>query len=199
MAEPRKTVTALRSAGRGRVRVELDGEEWRVLPLEPVMRAGLAEGLTLDRARLRALARELRRARALGAAGRVLARRDLSEQRLRERLIRAGIAPAGTEEAVGTLRRAGLVDDERFALARALALAERGLGDAAIRFDLERQGVPAAALEAALAALEPERDRAERIVARRGGGPTTARYLARRGFGEEVIEAAAEVSVAPEG
>src|SRR6266511_748438 len=55
-------VTALRAAGRGRVRVELDGQAWRVLPLEPVVRAGLAEGVELDRARLRTLARELRRA-----------------------------------------------------------------------------------------------------------------------------------------
>ena len=192
-------MTALRASGRGRVCVELDGEAWRVLPLEPVVRAGLAEGLELDRLRLRTLARELRRVRALGVAGRALARRDLSERRLRERLSQAGVAPAGTEEAVGTLRRAGLVDDERFAFARALELAERGLGDAAIRFDLERQGIGAAELEAALAGLEPERARAERIVSRRGAGPATARYIARRGFGEDAVEAAAATPIAPEG
>ncbi len=151
-------VTALRAAGRGRVRVELDGQAWRVLPLEPVVRAGLAEGVELDRARLRTLARELRRARALGVAGRALARRDLSERCLRERLRRVGVAPAGTDQVVGTLRRAGLVDDERFASARALALADRGLGDAAIRFDLERHGISPAELEAALSGLQPERE-----------------------------------------
>jgi regulatory protein len=192
-------VTALRAAGRGRVRVELDGQAWRVLPLEPVVRAGLAEGVELDRARLRTLARELRRARALGVAGRALARRDLSERCLRERLRRAGVAPAGTDEVVGTLRRAGLVDDERFASARALALADRGLGDAAIRFDLERHGISPAELEAALSGLQPERERAERIVSTRGAGPATARYLARRGFDEEAVEATAGVHVAPEG
>jgi SOS response regulatory protein OraA/RecX len=192
-------VTALRAAGRGRVRVELDGEAWRVLPLEPVVRAGLCEGIALDRVRVRALARELRRARALGVAGRALARRDLSEQRLRERLRRAGVARAGSEEAVDTLRRAGLVDDQRFACARAAALAARGLGDAAIRFDLERQGVSTAALEAALNGLEPEGERAADIVSKRGGGSATARYLARRGFGEDAVEAAAQASVAPEG
>ena len=192
-------VTGLRAAGRGRVRVELDGDAWRVLPLEPVVQAGLAEGVELDRPRLRTLARELRRARALSVAGRALARRDLSERRLRERLSRAGVAPAGTDEAVGTLLRAGLVDDERFASARALALAERGLGDAAIRFDLDQQGVAEATAETALAGLEPERDRAQRIVSMRGGGVATARYLARRGFGEDAVEAAAGVPIAPEG
>jgi regulatory protein len=192
-------VTALRASGRGRVRVELDGEAWRVLPLEPVVRAGLAEGVELDRSRARTLARELRRARALGVAGRALARRDLSERGLRERLSRAGIAPAGAEEAVEKLRGVGVVDDERFAATRAHGLAERGHGDAAIRFDLERQGIAAAQIEAVLAGLEPERVRAERIVARRGTGPATARHLARRGFDEDVVEAAVTATVAPEG
>jgi SOS response regulatory protein OraA/RecX len=192
-------VTALRASGRGRVRVELDGEAWRVLPLEPVVRAELAEGVELDRPRARTLARELRRARALAVAGRALARRDLSERGLRERLHRAGVAPAGAEEAVGTLRRARLVDDGRFAATRALRLAERGLGDAAIRFDLERRGIAAAEIEAALAGLEPERERVERIVSKRGGGPATARHLARRGFAEDAVEAAAAAPVAPKG
>ena len=190
-------MTALRAAGRGRVRVELDGAPWRTLPLEAVARVGISEGTDLDRERLRTLARELRRSRALGVAGRALARRDLSEQRVHERLARAGIAPAGADEAVGALRGAGVLDDRRFASARAAALAERGLGDAAIRFDLERQGIPAPALEAALSEVEPERDRAERVVSRRGGGAATARYLARRGFGEEAVEAAAAASIAP--
>jgi SOS response regulatory protein OraA/RecX len=192
-------VTAVSASGRGRVRIELDGEAWRVLPLEPVVRAGLAEGVELDRPRARTLARELRRARALGVAGRVLARHDLSERGLRERLNRAGVAPAEAEQAVGTLCRAGVVDDGRFAAARAFGLAERGRGDAAIRFDLEQHGIATTRIEAALADLEPERVRAERIVSRRGAGPATARHLARRGFAEDVVEAAAAAHVAPEG
>ena len=47
---------------------------------------------------------------------------------------------------------------------------------------------PRAQIEAALEALEPERERAARIAARRGPGPKTARYLASRGFGEEAVE-----------
>jgi SOS response regulatory protein OraA/RecX len=168
-----------------------------MLPIEVLARAGISEGTALDRARIRTLARELRRARALGVAARALARRDLSEGRVRERLARAGIAPSGADEAVGALRGAAVLDDRRFASSRAAALAERGLGDAAIRFDLERQGIQPAAIEAALGEVEPERDRAERIVSSRGGGVATARYLARRGFGEDAVEAAAAASIAP--
>ena len=64
------TVTALRDDRRGRVAVELDGAPWRVLPLEAVVRAGIAEGRLLDRNALRLLRRELRRAEALRVATR---------------------------------------------------------------------------------------------------------------------------------
>jgi regulatory protein len=128
--------------------------------------------------------------RALAVATRALSRRDFSERGLRERLRRAGVTPAEEDEALGALQRAGLVDDARFATARAQALVERGRGDAAIRFDLERQGVGPDEIEGALASLEPERERAEREIARRGEGPATARLLARWGFDEDAVQAA---------
>jgi SOS response regulatory protein OraA/RecX len=128
--------------------------------------------------------------RALAVATRALARRDFSERGLRERLLRAGVPPAEAEEAIGVLLRAGLVNDGRFAVSRAQALAERGKGNAAIRFDLQQQALAAEEIEAALGSLEPERERAERVIARRGGGVATARLLARRGFDEDAVEAA---------
>jgi len=123
------------------------------------------------------------------AGARVLARRDHSEQAVRDALERKGIREPEREEAVATLRRHGAIDDERFAHVRAAALAERGLGDAAIAFRLERDGIEPESLEPALAALEPERDRAVRLAARRGPTAKTARWLAARGFAPESIEA----------
>jgi regulatory protein len=185
-------VTALRPARPGRVLVELDGERWRTIPLDVAARSGLAPGLELDRERLRTLRRELRRSEALAAGTRVLARRDHSEQAVRDALERKGIREPEREEAVATLRRHGALDDERFAHARAAALAERGLGDAAIVFRLDRDGIEPESVESALAALEPERDRAVRIAGRRGPTLKTARWLAARGFAAESIEAAIE-------
>ena len=184
------TVTALRDARRGHVAVELDGAPWRTIPVDVVVRAGLTEGRTLDRPALRVLRRELRRAQALALAARALRRRDLSERRLAERLERAAVAPAAVEESLEALSRAGLLDDERFARSRASALADRGYGDAAIRHDLERQTVSGELVEAALEQLDPEQERARRLVERRGPGARTARYLATKGFGDEAIEAA---------
>jgi regulatory protein len=172
------------------VRVELDGAPWRTLPLEPVVRAGLAVGLEIDRARARALRRELRRVGALTTATRALVRRERSAASLSAHLEARGVTPRERAEALDVLERAGYVDDARFAALRAATLAARGYGDRAIRFDLERQGVAAGEAEAALAALEPEADRAAALLARRGVSPTALRRLAARGFGENAIESA---------
>ena len=129
------------------------------------------------------------RTEALGIATRALARREHSIRSLRERLQRAGVTPGDAEAVVEELRHAGLVDDGRFAEERARVLAERGKGDAAIRFELERAGVEAVEIEAALAGLASERERAAALVARRGATLATARLLAGRGFDEEVVAA----------
>jgi len=184
------TITALREGRRGRVVVELDGAPWRELPLAVVARAGLAAGVALDRPTLRLLRRELRREEALSVATRALRDRDLSARRLAERLERAAVAPDTVEASLATLSRAGLLDDGRLARSRAQGLADRGYGDAAIRHDLERQGVDPELVQAALEYLETEPERARRLVEVRGPGPKTARYLARRGFTDEALEAA---------
>lgn len=185
------TVTALRAAGRERVAIELDGGPWRTLPLEAVVRAGIVSGSELDRPTARALRRELRRLDALGRAARSLRTRDLPARELARRLERGGVAPAHRAEALDALQRAGLVDDRRFARARAAALAARGYGDAAIAWELERRGVEAALARDAVSTLEPEAERARAVVAARGASAATARLLARRGFSEDAVQSAA--------
>ena len=184
------TITALRSERRGRVAVELDGAAWRTLPADAVVRAGLSVGRTLERADLRRLRREVRRAEALATASRALRARDHSRQQLVERLARADIAPAVREESLEVLTRAGFVDDARVAASRARALAERGYGDEAIRLDLERKGIAPELVEDALTQLAGELQRANLVVARRGASSRTARYLAGRGFSADTVESA---------
>lgn len=190
-------VTALRER-RGRVAVELDGVPWRELAVAAAAAAGLRVGRELDRDALRELRRALRRSEALDAAARALRHRDLSERALDERLERAGVRPAARAEALETLGRTGVLDDERHAALRAASLAARGHGNASIRHDLERRGLGAEAVEAALAGLDPEPLRAARIVAARGRSPKTARLLAARGFGRDTAEAALGAAFAEE-
>jgi regulatory protein len=125
---------------------------------------------------------------AVEQALRALRHRDRSIAELDARLARRGVGDAEREQTLETLERIGYVDDERFARTRAEQLADRGSGDALIRHDLEQRGVPAELVEAAIDVLEPERERARRLVETRGATPKTARYLASRGFGEEALE-----------
>ena len=184
-------ITALTSDRAGsQVLVELDGVPWRRIPVEVAARAGLSVGAELRRAELRHLRRELHRAEALDVAARALLHRDRSRATLQTRLAAAGIPPWAREQALETLERAGVVDDRRFAGTRAAALAARGSGDALIRAELLEAGVGEDDIDRAIHALEGEWERAARVVAVRGESAATARWLARRGFGEDAIEAA---------
>lgn len=189
-------VSLLRARPRGRIEVELEGEQWRTLPAEVVLAAGLEVGIELDRERARRLARGLREHEALQRAARAIAYRDLSERELEERLARRNVPASLRKETVERLARAGAVDDGRLARGRADLLARRGAADLLIRHDLEGRGIASELVEEALAALEAEDARAQRIIAERGRGPRTARYLARKGFSEEAIESACEEIVA---
>jgi SOS response regulatory protein OraA/RecX len=120
---------------------------------------------------------------ALGA----LRYRDLSAHELEQKLAGRGFGESEREEAVGTLKRTGLLDDERFAEGRAASLAARGAGDALIRDALERAGVPDQLVIRTVESLEPESERARAIAERRGLGPKTARYLNAKGFSRETI------------
>jgi SOS response regulatory protein OraA/RecX len=181
------TVTALRAERGGRLRVELDGLPWRTLPAEAVLAAGLGPGVELDRVRAAALARHRRRIEALARASALLARRDRSAAGLGAALAGRGVAPAAREQAITTLTRVGVVDEQRFAAQAAASLARRGFGDEAIRFRLGEEGVAAPALEQALAGLEPEAGRARALAERLGGGARAARYLCSHGFDPDTV------------
>ena len=168
--------------------VELDGRPWRVLPTDAVVRAGVAVGHPLDRQTARELAREIRRARALAQAARALAASGRSRGDLERRLARAGHTGAAREDAVATLERSGFIDDTRLARGRAEALARRGYGDAAIRADLRRRLITPEIAADAVTSLEPEIDRARRMLEARNATPATLRRLAGRGFSRETLE-----------
>jgi regulatory protein len=113
--------------------------------------------------------------------------RDRTGFEIDEYLRSRGFSDEDRGQAVETLSRTGLVDDGRFAQARASSLAERGAGNALIRAKLARAGLARELVDDALDAVEPEATRARRIVARRGTSPKTARYLVGKGFSEGVV------------
>jgi regulatory protein len=135
----------------------------------------------------------------IDVAARALRHRDRTRAQVSERLARAGIDDERREDALDTLERVGYVDDARYAANRAAALAARGQGDAAIRYDLEGSGASPGVVAAAVASLEREADRARAIADRAGRTARTAAQLARKGFSEESIEAAVGWEIAGAG
>ena len=141
-----------------------------------------------------ARARAGSQASALEAGLWALRQRDLSGEQLRARLEAKAFSAQECEDALETLARTGVLDDERFAEGRARSLAGRGAGDALVRHDLQRAGVGSSTVERVVSLLEPEEKRARAIVERRGAGARTARYLGAKGFSEDAIGAAVATS-----
>jgi SOS response regulatory protein OraA/RecX len=83
------------------------------------------------------------------------------------------------------------------AAARAGTLADRGQGDEGIRYDLAGRGIDAETIDEALAGLDPEPERAARLVERLGVTAKTAGQLRRKGFSEDSVAAALQ-QVGPE-
>jgi regulatory protein len=107
---------------------------------------------------------------------RALRAADRSRAELEARLEQRGFDGDERRQALDELERLGYLDDERTAATRAERLAGRGYGDAYIRADLESRGL---SVDAGLAAIEPESERAARFAGR------GAAWLARRGFARE--------------
>ncbi len=124
---------------------------------------------------------------AFEVAARGLSARDRPRAQVEAYLAERGFDEVARADALEALVRTGLVDDARFAENRASGLAERGAGDARIRFDLRAAGVCQDDIDRALSAIEGEHERACRIVERRGATPKTARYLAGKGFSDDTI------------
>jgi regulatory protein len=131
----------------------------------------------------------------LPAAVKLLAARDHSEQDLRRKL-RRSYGEAEIEEAVSVLRTRGYLDDA--ALARRLAaryIEEGQYGRLGIRARLGKQGLPSAAVDAALTGFSDasEYAPAAALVNRRfprktpADAPKAGRFLAVRGFSAETI------------
>lgn len=130
-------------------------------------------------------------AKALELALAKLASADRFESEIASALERKGFSDE-IGAVLERLRSRRLVSDERVAegVARARS-GKRACGDLSLRAELTRRGAPAACIDAVLAQLPPERERAEAWLATLK--PTlaeparVARRLVGRGFSEETI------------
>jgi regulatory protein len=134
-----------------------------------------------------------------------LTRHDASEGELRAKLLAKGLDDEAVQAELDRLRAAGLVDDAALADRLVRSLRERkGLGDGALRPALKARHLPAAVIEAALAAnaeddeVAEDRlqdvadDRARRLVSLPDdvAERRLTAYLLRRGYGGSSVRSA---------
>ena len=138
------------------------------------------------------------------AALRLLARRELSEAQVRQRLARRQHAPDAIDEAIARLKTSRSLDDERTAAAIAQTeLTVRGRGRHRVRRQIEAAGIAAAvalrAVDEAFAGVDDDALLAAAVDRRLRGRTTIAddremqrlyRYLLGQGFDSDRIIAA---------
>ena len=163
-------ITALRERPRGQVEVDLVGRSWRLVPADAVVRTGLVVGRALDRETARALRRELRRSEALAFRK--------YEQALQKK-----------PDLAEALAAEGMVFLNRGDKPRAKEKLEAALKtDLAGRSSLEEDGLLPEVVKEALASLDPEPERARRLLDERGATAKTVRWLAAKGFDHSTVE-----------
>ena len=138
--------------------------------------------------------------RARNSAMRLLARREHSRTELRRKLVSRGFENDLVEELLQGLEDQDLLSDERFAMSLIASRAETGYGPNRISLELRNRGVSEELARDALAKAEVDwEERLTDQVARKFGSDPAqtfpewarrARYLERRGFGQDAIRLA---------
>jgi regulatory protein len=129
---------------------------------------------------------------ARSAAIALLARRDLTQRALVDRLVRSGFASETAARAVAALAEERLVDDLRYAAHAVVSRRARGQGPLRIKAELLRQGLAARLVEHALREAEIDWTECARQLKRRHFGAAAARsqrdrsrqlrFLCQRGY-----------------
>ena len=138
--------------------------------------------------------------RARNSAMRLLARREHSRAELRGKLVGRGFENDSVEELLQRLEDRDLLSDERFAMSLIASRAETGYGPNRIGLELRNRGVSEELARETLAKAEVNwEERVTDQAARKFGSDPAqtfpewarrARYLERRGFGQDAIRLA---------
>lgn len=178
--------------------VRLEGGDLLRITEDELLHFGLYEGLdispeTVVELQKRAAASETRARAANLIAARPLSRREL-EKRLREK----GAAEDDAAAAADWLEKLGALDDLAYAKAVVRHYSAAGCGEAKLRDELFRRGVPRELWDEALAAAPDARETISRVLASRLKGRTPdeaerkklSALLLRRGFAWNDVRAA---------
>ena len=123
----------------------------------------------------------------------LLAGRDKSEAALRQALAKKAYAFGEIDAAIARVKALGYLDETRFAQTKTRALLRQKKTPSDIRRRLERDGLTAKIIDAVLeqetAGFDPVSAARALLAKKKATGAKAARFLASRGFDDEVIRA----------
>ena len=198
-------VTALKKVSKGRVQVELDGEEAFVLYKGEAGRLSIEEGRELSAAETERIFSEILLPRAIKRLLFLLGRKDYTERQLSEKLMSSGYPADVVGKAVEAVKAYGYTGDADY-VRRYLSCYGGRKSRGSMRMQLAQRGISRTLIDEAFAEWEADeaaagRDEQELIrelLERRHYDPATAdagekrrqyAFLARRGFRSSDISA----------
>ncbi|MDD6024104.1 MAG: regulatory protein RecX [Oscillospiraceae bacterium] len=143
-----------------------DGTKMRV-STSLVADFGLYKGMELEEETLAELSDSARLASAKSRALRMVSASSISERQLKQRLIQRGERPEDAQEAAQWLKELGAVDDAAMAHRVVRASIDKGYGEARIRQELYKKGIPREYWDEALEELPDMTDWVEAFLERR--------------------------------
>lgn len=200
------TITALSPTGKTKMRVQIDFDRSFILTNRELVQYGIRLNEELSDAAFEEIQQSLYR-RAIRTCGELLGKMDYTEGALTDKLYDRGYPEDIVKSAIDALKRAGYVDDGRYARNYVLAhIEDRSLRR--IRADLKRRGISDTLADEAFAEWEEENGIApgekeegqiRQLLQKKRYNPETAdwqetqkimSFLARRGYSTEQIRRA---------
>ena len=181
-----------------RVLVYLEGGDLLRITEGELLRFGLSAGLDIDAETVVELQRSAARSETRVRAANMVSARPLSRRELTKRLCEKGAAEADAEETADWLEEIGALNDGDYAAMLARHYSGAGYGEAKIRDELYRRGVPRELWEDALSALPETQETILRVIAQKTKGRALdekgrkrlSDMLLRRGFAWRDVRAA---------
>ncbi len=163
-----------------------------------LLRFGLSAGLDIDAETVVELQRSAARSETRVRAANMVSARPLSRRELTKRLCEKGAAEADAEETADWLEEIGALNDGDYAAMLARHYSGAGYGEAKIRDELYRRGVPRELWEEALSALPEAQETIMHVIAQKTKGRALdekgrkrlSDMLLRRGFAWRDVRAA---------
>lgn len=151
--------------GQGRILVHIEGEAPLRITEEELLRFGLYAGLDISPEAVVELQQSASRSRARQRAAGMVSARPLSKRELKKRLCQKGTAEQDAADAADWLEGIGALDDQAYAALLVRHYSARGYGEAKLRDELLRRGVPRMYWDEALEEAPPAEETLARLLA----------------------------------